>query len=222
MNFKDMPFTSLNEYGGLDSSSHLFRGIGMRPIKDPESATLIVFNGGADIGTKIYHERPAYRGVPFEPSRRDEEEIAIFNRFPNTFKLGICRGAQLLNCLNGGTLWQDVDRHTRDHMIVDTRTGEKIRATSTHHQMMRPNYKTGVVIATADESTRKLANPDHWEAGHSLFYPDDHKDTEIVWYPQTRTLCIQGHPEYVPGSRFADYCFELMSEFMQESLQFAG
>lgn len=143
-------------------------------------------------------------------------EIKIFNTYPNKFKVGICRGAQLLNCLNGGTLWQDVNNHGRDHIMIDTRTQEKIVVTSTHHQMMRPNYDTGVIIGVADQSTEKRSEHDHWSSRGGVFFPDDHKDTEIVWYPSTQTLCVQGHPEYVPGSHFAKYFFDLLANCINE------
>lgn len=180
-------------------------------------ADIIVFNGGADIGTKIYNELPLYGGIPREPSQRDHMEVGIFNKFKDDRSklfVGICRGAQLLNCLNGGTLWQNVNNHGHDHMMRDVITGEKVRVTSTHHQMMRPNLRTGTIIGIADESTRKDAEHDHFPSG-SFF--DDHKDTEIVWYPGTRSLCIQGHPEYVPGSIFADYCINLIHKYAEES-----
>jgi len=210
-------FVSL-EGSGADPSSHLFKGWGMSHTSSLDQADIIIFNGGADIGTSLYNEKPIGRGIPYNPSQRDINEVEVFRLHPNTFKLGICRGAQFLNVMNGGTLWQDVDRHTRDHPIIDTRTGEKIPATSTHHQMMRPNRKDGVVIATADEATRKDAAGDHWNSRSGAFFEDDHKDTEIVWYPSTRSLCIQGHPEYVPDSHFAEYCRNLIINCMNEVL----
>lgn len=179
-----------------------------------DSADIICFNGGADIATEIYGERPAMRGIPMLESYRDAHEISVFDKYKNDtskLKLGICRGAQLLNCLNGGTLWQDVDNHGRDHRITILETGHIMKATSTHHQMMRPNYARSIIIATADESTYKLAeNASFPEA----FYPDDRKDAEIVYYPDTNSLCVQGHPEYVPGSEFADYCISLVHKYM--------
>lgn len=175
-----------------------------------DDADIICFNGGADIATTIYGERPALRGVPLLQSYRDTNEIEVFEKYrhnPSKLKLGICRGAQLLNCLNGGTLWQDVDNHGRDHKMTILETGHTMRITSTHHQMMRPDYAKATIIATADESTYKLAEFAEFPAA---FYADDHKDAEIVYYPETNSLCIQGHPEYVPGSEFADYSIELI------------
>jgi Peptidase C26 len=182
-----------------------------------ELADVIVFNGGADIGTQIYGEHPIGRGIPEKPSPRDVKEMDIFYKYKGGDKLlvGICRGAQLLNCLNGGTLWQDVNNHGRSHMMTILASGQKMWITSTHHQMMRP-HKSGQVLAVADCATYKYSDPDHWSAKGGALFADDHKDTEIVWYPATGSLCIQGHPEYVPGSEFADYCVDLMFHYLQE------
>lgn len=178
-----------------------------------DDADIICFNGGTDIATEIYGERPALRGVPLLKSYRDANEVAVFNKYnldTSKLKLGICRGAQLLNCLNGGTLWQDVDGHGRNHKMTVVETGHVMNITSTHHQMMRPNYKAAVIIGVADEATYKVAQDASFP---EAFFPDDRKDAEIVYYPTTNSLCIQGHPEYVPGSEFAEYCIELIAKY---------
>jgi gamma-glutamyl-gamma-aminobutyrate hydrolase PuuD len=175
---------------------------------------IIVFNGGADIGTSIYGEKPIDRGIPEMPSVRDAAEIAIFKaveRSP-TLKVGICRGAQLLNCLNGGKLWQHVDNHGRDHMMLVPETGEMMQITSTHHQMMK-HGEGAVVIGLSDEARHKYSDGVEKRVDDQLF-----SDMEILYYPATNTLCIQGHPEYVPGSRFASFCLELINKYVKEDV----
>jgi putative glutamine amidotransferase len=182
-----------------------------------ELADIIVFNGGADIGTAIYGEKPISRGIPEMPSKRDAQEMELYYKYKGGSKLllGICRGSQLLNCLNGGSLWQDVNNHGRSHDILVLATGQKIRATSTHHQMMRP-HSSGRVLAVADEATRKYCDDQTWTNTGGVFFSDDHKDTEIVWYPATGSLCIQGHPEYMPHSEFATFCIDMIQHFLEE------
>jgi hypothetical protein len=212
MKTSDLSFCSLYDGDYSGSARAWLQSIGMRSFDRPHDADIIVFNGGADIGTRLYNELPRYTSANVEPSKRDNFEAEVFHTFPSVFKIGICRGSQLLNCLNGGTLWQDVNNHCNDHFIKDTRTGDCLVATSTHHQMMRPG-PLGTVIATADVSTQKRSQHDEWHSTAGVFFPDDHRDTEIVWYPHTRSLCIQGHPEYVVGERFSDYCLSLINEF---------
>ncbi len=218
MTLTPIKFHSLFEHEGADQGmADLFTQQGWQQVSY-DLADIIVFNGGADIGSMIYGEKPIGRGIPEQPSPRDRQEMDIYYKYRGSSKLllGICRGAQLLNCLNGGTLWQDVDNHGRSHYITVLGSGQKIWVTSTHHQMMRPNLKTGKVLAIADVARNKYADHDTWAAKGGVFYPDDHKDTEIVWYPGTSTLCIQGHPEYVPTSGFATFCIDMITHFLEE------
>lgn len=208
-------FYSVYEFtGGDQGMTPLLKGMGMTPVEHPEDADLIIFNGGRDIGTSIYNEYPAFDGIPHRMSERDRYEVALYKKFRNKkFILGICRGAQLLNCLNGGSLWQHVDRHNGSHPMLDLRTGTVYETTSTHHQMMRPNLKTAQVLAIASESTEKHADDVFYRPKPSADLSKG-EDIEIVWYKGTKTLCVQGHPEYVPGSIFAQYVFDLVNELM--------
>lgn len=175
-----------------------------------DTAQIIVFNGGEDIGTSIYGEQPIHHSIPLARSERDMYEIGIFTKYkdPSILKVGICRGAQLLNCLNGGTLWQDVNNHGSSHEMLALSTGETIWITSTHHQMMRPG-PAGEVLATANRATRKLAD--------GVQQSNEEPDIEIVWYPATSTLCIQGHPEYVPNSIFVNFSIDLIRHYHKET-----
>lgn len=179
-------------------------------VTTPSTADLVVFNGGDDIGTSIYGEKPVMSGVPLEISRRDQREMALFDACidQGVFMLGICRGAQLLNCLNGGSLWQHVDGHTSNHDMFEVKTGQILYTTSTHHQQMRAG-KGAEIIAVANTSTVK-----HCDGLTKGFTKHGDRatgdDLEVVFYPKTRTLCIQGHPEYVPTSTFAQWCLDLI------------
>ena len=210
-------FHSLFEHEGADTGmADLLTKEGWQETSY-QLADVIVFNGGADIGTILYGEKPIGRGIPEQPSRRDRMEMEIFYKYKSGSKLlvGICRGAQFLNAMNGGKLWQDVDNHGHSHDMLVVATGHRIRVTSTHHQMMRP-HSSGKVLGVSDCSRNKFADHDTWSANGGVFFPDDHKDTEIVWYSPTNSLCIQGHPEYVPGSEFATFCIDMMIHFLEE------
>jgi GMP synthase-like glutamine amidotransferase len=218
-------FYSHLDYPGYGTIHNLFtRTYGLAVVKHPEDADVIVWNGGEDIATSIYLEHPVMRGIPYTKSYRDDQEIALFDLFkadPTKLLLGICRGAQLLNCLNGGKLWQHVDKHGRSHQMLDVQTGETLEVTSTHHQQMIPAKNDGVLIGISSESSYK----EHEEGTETPTPSKDLKvgvDVEIMWYPNTRSLCIQGHPEYVPNSRFSSYTLELMHRVCKESVSFAA
>lgn len=214
----DIKFHSLFEHEGADQGmADLFTSAGAQDVSY-ESADIIIFNGGADIGTLIYGEKPINQmRIPEQASRRDRMEMDIYYKYKggNKLLLGICRGAQLLNCLNGGTLWQDVNNHGHSHHMTVLATGQQLWVTSTHHQMMRPG-KLGKVLGVADQATKKYADHDTWNASGGVFFADDHKDTEIVWYPDSGSLCIQGHPEYVPNSEFATFCLDMVVHYLNE------
>lgn len=218
---KVLKFYSHRDWGGYDSVTKLLSKYGMDPVNHPDAADIIIFNGGEDIATDIYSEKTISDYIPQHPSQRDRVECELFDSYkdrPDKLILGICRGAQLLNCLNGGKLYQDVNNHTRSHDLFDLRTGKTFKATSTHHQQMIAGT-AGKVIAVASESSVKYN-----AAGKHIYQPNpeapgEGDDMEIMWYPAHRTLCIQGHPEYVVGQPFADYCVGLINEFYQESVR---
>lgn len=213
---KKLLFHSMEDWTGADSSSFYFKLNGMGKTADPEEADIIVFNGGTDIGTEMYREVPVMDRIPLLRSDRDKHEFEVFQEYKGSSKLllGICRGSQFLNVCNGGSLWQHVDNHGRDHLIMDLITKETYMATSTHHQMMRPTPKASV-IGVASVSRTRLASgvTDRPVPTTTLSLG---QDIEIVWYKDTHSLCIQGHPEYHPGSPFSKYCMDLILKKQKE------
>ncbi len=69
----------------------------------------LILQGGSDISPKYYNEEPTHY-EPCEFDSRDYFEIELINSFKKLNKpiLGICRGMQLLNIVDGGSLYQDV------------------------------------------------------------------------------------------------------------------
>jgi gamma-glutamyl-gamma-aminobutyrate hydrolase PuuD len=182
----------------------MFRERGFELVNMPEDCDILCLTGGADIDPKHYGETPI--NETYASPRRDDYELDCISRAPNAFKFGICRGGQLLNVFNGGKLWQHIEGHDYHHPMTDVRTGASIITSSIHHQMFRITPEA-VVIATCNEAVFKKAEHDIWQAGDT---PD--ADVEVCYYPKSRSLCIQGHPEVGPDS-FTDYCFDLLTEF---------
>lgn len=175
-------------------SIYLERGWGI--TREMSEASLVHFCGGVDINPALYGQKPHPRTQAFS-TRRDELEIEAYHQAVKLGKpiAGICRGAQLINVLNGGSLWQHVDNHQGQHNIIDAFTGEVKRVNSVHHQMMRP-AEDAVLVAYADEASSKecMEGEDvHCLVGHTLH---GEKDPEIVFYPKTKSLCFQAHPEF--------------------------
>src|SRR5690606_10736450 len=113
---------------------------------------LVCFTGGEDVSPRLYMRHP-HRLTQFSPNR-DLQEIGIYlwakrNGIPC---VGICRGGQFLNVMNGGEMLQHIEEghHTQNHLIVPV-SGDAptIMATSTHHQMMIPHEDGGVLAVDA-------------------------------------------------------------------------
>lgn len=150
------------------------------------NADLVCFLGGEDVTPSLYDETNLASHCNW---MRDVEEMTIWDeiRELNLPTVGICRGGQFLNVMNGGKMYQDVDGHCYgNHDVIVA--GISYNCTSTHHQMMIPSDK-GLVIGVADETKDILCND-------GILRESDTDDTEIVWYPENRSLCFQPHPEY--------------------------
>lgn len=67
----------------------------------------VLFSGGADIHPRLYGKEPA-RHLGATDDARDDFEVALYHAARKLGKpvFGICRGLQLINALEGGTLHQ--------------------------------------------------------------------------------------------------------------------
>lgn len=165
----------------------------------------VAFMGGTDISPSLYGEKKL--PVTQDPdNRRDAAEVAMYKRFIGVPKLGICRGAQLLNVLNGGSLYQHVDGHVSGQHYVEDVDGSRVLVSSIHHQMLRP-HKDGKLIAWAFLSSAR-------NSGEETDTSKAHKDPEVVFYEKTGSLCFQGHPEFGPDS-CTNYFFNLIERLYQ-------
>ena len=171
---------------------------------------LIIFWGGEDISPSLYKERSTHSLANDFLSKRDAYETHVYKlaKEKQIPMLGICRGAQLLCALNGGRLWQHVENHGRTHEIRLTETNELLKVTSTHHQMMRPTNEMKVLGVSA-----KVLSPLKYNENGA--YDAEEDEAEIVFIPQARALCIQGHPEYTPPtSEFSRLTKDLINKHL--------
>lgn len=207
-------------------------------VPSARQADILVFTGGLDINPGVYNQ-PEHPRTLATAYRRDVYESNLFYLNHDKLKVGICRGAQLLNVLSGGTLIQHVNnfRHKRPHDLKIERTGQIMKTTSTHHQLMVPNpkMKTRSIIATAHCSTKPLqrgiTDPCHKDIPSTMnrkgffdkYTTNDFDplvdEVEILYYNNSKSLCIQGHPERVSthlGASFDCLDFSLFcSQLMQ-------
>ena len=132
----------------------------------------LILPGGDDVSPFLYGENPL-ACTNLAPGRKDDMDIALYRaaRERNLPILGVCRGMQLMNILEGGTLWQDlpsqvedVDAHdrkddpdgilhfafTRRGSFIHACLGDQFVVNSLHHQAIRELAPT--LLATAKSS----------------------------------------------------------------------
>ena len=150
-----------------------------------------IFFGGADVDPSFYNrERSQLCGrSDIEKDKRDR--ALMKERIKQGIPIiGICRGAQLLNVVHGGILVQHINGHAKEHWCTEVETGDIFSVSSTHHQMMIA-HQDGQILFKDYEG----ANGVHWDnVNEGFFYK---YVTEVVYYPATKSLCIQPHPEWM-------------------------
>ena len=187
-------------------------------VNNIEEADIVMFTGGEDINPALYGDVP-HPTTHF--SNRDDAEVAAYKHVLNTSKplfIGGCRGAQLLTALNGGKLIQHVVNHSgcgsHDITTVDNQV---MSITSCHHQMMYPYDLPSEDYQLLAWSTKNLS-PVYYTGQGLLKVTEDFKEPEIVYYPKTRSLCIQGHPEWMRTNQPAiHYINKLILDYIHEN-----
>lgn len=191
----------------------MFREQGWEVTDYLKEADLVQFTGGADVSPHLYGEKNT--GLSGCSEARDAREVEVYRKVLDLGipMAGICRGAQFLNVMNGGKMYQDVTKHAigGTHKITswESWTGEKkiIEVTSTHHQQMRPG--NGYFnVASSD-----LGGVKRHVVDGKIVTVDDPTDYEVLWYPDTTCFCFQPHPEYGVAS-CRDYYFECLNRYL--------
>ncbi len=164
---------------------------------------IVLYGVGNDINPELYGE--ARWSTTQRPDiRRDTWEKYLFDEFKTKVKgfIGVCRGAQMLTALNGGRLLQHVRGHCNGDHTITTQDGQQVVATSLHHQMCWPFDLPASDYELVAWSTDNLT-------GQPI------AESEVLWYPKTKSLCIQGHPEFVnPRNPYPVYCRKLIQEYL--------
>lgn len=180
-------------------TSRMFTDNGWEIVASPDEADMFQFtgSGSSDVSPELYRE--SCHKTTHPDRARDKKETAFFH-IAKKLKIpmaGICRGAQLLNVMNGGWLWQNVNNHNVPHYITDQITGDTYLVSSAHHQAMRVQQNGhGIVLATTGRSTFREWCSKTGTENTVYVNPKKESDVEAVLYPDTKCLCIQWHPEY--------------------------
>lgn len=163
-------------------------------VNNMEEADIVLFTGGEDVSPSLYDEKKNIYTSANE--YRDIEETDEFIKAISFDKnmIGICRGAQFLTVMSGGKLIQHVENHAIGfgHPIIFKKDNSISVITSTHHQMMYPfemDKNDYDIIASSSENRSEI-----YLGAPGIVYSVS-EEPEIVFYPKTKSLAIQGHPE---------------------------
>jgi len=173
-------------------------------VEDPKKFSLALFTGGADVTPSLYKEKGA--ALCFSDIYRDLVDKAIYDMCTanKVKKIGICRGLQFINVMEGGKLIHHLDGHEGGQHLFECFKDDKLRkVNSLHHQMVIPpkNPMKAVVVgwSAAKLSKNYYGNNDErtdWKG----------PEVEAVIYPRGSACGVQYHPEMMdkgsPGRTF--------------------
>ncbi|ABR48003.1 peptidase C26 [Alkaliphilus metalliredigens QYMF] len=181
----------------------------------------IIFTGGTDITPLTYNEMPK-EGLGRVDSKRDEFEILLVKWVLSNTDipiLGVCRGMQILNVVDGGSLHQDLlvekitlsnhwlsgiipsDEHghsvyiTKKSRLYDVYKKEKIMVNSIHHQGIKNIGKSfeGTTVAEDDIIEAIEMKGERFVVG-------------VQWHPE---ILVEKHPEHLAlFKKFIECCYK--------------
>lgn len=211
-------YSSLDSYGGYPFNilwpdvKHITDA-----VEFERGPGILVLWGGEDISPSIYGEKPGiFTGADDRPSPRDYDEIDMYVEAVNRGYpiIAICRGAQLVCALEGGKVIQHVENHAGISHYITTNDGRTFRSNSLHHQMMYPfnlsKDEFEMIAWTKDSMSSFYLNGEDKE-----IEPRPPVEPEVVYFPQSKTIAIQGHPEFIqkPSNPYVQYCLELARKY---------
>ena len=178
-------------YGDLVDGFGDVTGMFKTFFKNPGDFMCIFFTGGEDITPRLYGHAPSrftstnhFRDV----LEKEIYDIALERNIP---MIGVCRGLQWLNVMNGGLMIQHVVNHAK-RGFHKTRSYRQtfFAANSLHHQMVYPHRRTYIVaVAAKKQSPVYLYDGDRrWDKGPV-------QEIEACFFPTSNSFGVQWHPE---------------------------
>jgi GMP synthase-like glutamine amidotransferase len=169
----------------------------------PDEFCLVLFTGGADVDPSYYNDTSP-NGYCVYNSERDKQEAIIYSHAieHDIACIGICRGLQFINVMNGGKMMHHISGHEGGgwHTFASPALESAIRVNSLHHQMIIPAPYSHVIghcpVNQSDEYIGANDRNVRW-VGPEL---------EAAYYPLTKSAGVQYHPEMMeedtPGYKF--------------------
>lgn len=165
-------------------------------VDSVNEADLVFFTGGEDVDPSMYNEDT--HPTTYSDIERDLYEKQVFElaQALNIPCIGVCRGNQFLTVMSGGRLVQHQPNPGTHLMKASSLNGSfegEILVTSTHHQAAYPfdmNKEDYSIIGWTECMLNFHENGNQEEMSPEV-------ECEVVYYPKTKCLGIQPHPEYM-------------------------
>lgn len=205
---------------------HRFRGDIYELVPDGEDADLFVFCGGSDVNPALYGQS-VHETTHYDEMRDEIERSHYLDALERGIPMvGICRGAQFLHVMNGGSLFQNVDGHGGTHPVHMYGKLLPLDVSSTHHQMMRitNDIKDNLMLlAYAHKSKIReyMSGENDYKPYQITNMATEWDDPEAVWWGETNCLCVQWHPEYALSVHSYLPCMEAFFHLL-ENFTFAS
>ncbi|MGZ5191764.1 MAG: gamma-glutamyl-gamma-aminobutyrate hydrolase family protein, partial [Flavisolibacter sp.] len=180
-----------------------------------------ILTGGVDVTPSLYKESENYENAPSDfRTERDlfEKHIYEFSQENKLPLLGICRGMQLVNVLEGGKLIQDLGKANRVHKKQDTDKQHEIRI----ERQSLLFETTGLAIAKVNSAHHQVVRID--ALGNNLkvnsWSETDDSAPEGLEFTDKKgkafMLCVQWHPERMPDKEMNPASINIKKRFLKE------
>ena len=190
--------------------------------KDIHGCDGFILTGGIDVDADLYGGEADYENKPdiFQTARDVfESNIYHYAQLHHLPVLGICRGLQLVNVLEGGKLIQDLDEHNAIHRIsavVDKQHEVRIEEDSLLHDI------TTVSAGTINSAHHQAIDKN--ELGNNLMVNawSGTKDCTIEGIEfkdksgKAFMVCVQWHPERMVDKEESPLSLHIKKRFLEE------
>lgn len=181
--------------------------------RDDLDYDVAIFHGDDTDGdiTPLLYGAKAIKGI--KPSfELDRRWIHEYHELPHSFlKVGIGRGAQFLNVMSGGALWQKVvgghQGPSCSHDIQVHETGQLLHVHSDHKCLMRPGLQA-TILASGKAAISVADDQEVMETLNDGAY----RDPEIIYYEHTNSLCFQASPWLAGTKEYQKVFFGLVEQ----------
>ncbi|MBS1934355.1 MAG: aldehyde dehydrogenase family protein [Bacteroidetes bacterium] len=180
-----------------------------------------VLTGGIDIDPSFYNANASYANAPdgFQKDRDlFEKKIFEYSQLHQLPLLGICRGMQLVNVLQGGKLLQDLSASNNIHKKEDKDKEHEVVAETNSLLSEITRSSSGKINSAHHQAIDKNAVGKDLKI--SAYSKSDDKTVEALEFNDKAgkgfMLCVQWHPERLNGKEESPFSQNIKQRFLAE------